>query len=519
MKQLTIVIIATLLFSNIFAQNEVRSVEDFSILKVQSTIEAILTKGDKNEITITGTNADKVQSEIVDGKLTLYTKGKIKAKDGIVVHVTYKELKGIEQSGASGIKTTNTIITDVFYLKGSGAMEADLSIEVKELTLDFSGASEIKLKGSADDFSAKFSGASELNASNFIAKNVTLDISGASDVDVHATQAIRGVVSGASDVNVKGSPTVRELNKSGASSTGFGNNTSDNVSINVGTQKVEISDEDDVNVQLGNKQVKVNEDTTKVKWGVTTVYVTGDSVWVNRKVKKRRNHWAGVDLGINGFLNSSNSFDLSNDPNLALTDPKEVTQFMELNYRKSWTFSLNFYEKFIKIKTHHFGFVTGLGFEWSNYELKHNIKLNPKGGSFVFDEVTAFNEDYTWGEIDTVLDYSKNRFKTWFINVPLLLEINTGENKKNSFHVSAGAILGYNLQTKIKYKYEKDGDTKKVKDKQSFNTNPFRVSLTTRIGYGNWINLFATYSLTPLFEDGRGPELYPFTVGVTLLGF
>ena len=44
------------------------------------------------------------------------------------------------------------------------------------------------------------------------------------------------------------------------------------------------------------------------------------------------------------------------------------------------------------------------------------------------------------------------------------------------------------------------------------------MSATVRGGVG-WFNLFATYSLTPLFESGRGPELYPFTVGVTLLGF
>ena len=69
----------------------------------------------------------------------------------------------------------------------------------------------------------------------------------------------------------------------------------------------------------------------------------------------------------------------------------------------------------------------------------------------------------------------------------------------------------------MKYKYRLEGDTKKEKDKQDFNVNPFRVSLTARMGYG-WFNVFATYSLTQLFEDGRGPELYPFTIGITLLG-
>jgi hypothetical protein len=159
-----------------------------------------------------------------------------------------------------------------------------------------------------------------------------------------------------------------------------------------------------------------------------------------------------------------------------------------------------------------------MGTEWNNYELKHNIKLNSKGGRFVHDEVNEFNQDYTWGEVDTVLSYSKNRFKTWFINVPVMLEWNAGNHKNKSFHLSAGAIFGLNLQTKMKYKYNYNGDDKKVKSKQSFNTRPFRTSLTARAGIG-WFTVFGTYSVTSLFEKDRGPELYPFTVGISILPF
>mgnify|MGYP005670153553 CR=1 FL=1 len=290
------------------------------------------------------------------------------------------------------------------------------------------------------------------------------------------------------------------------------------MSISIGPGTGVQVDNDNVKVRAGKSNVIVKDDTTIVKWGNNEMIMIGDSVHIKKKEKKRRNHWAGVDLGINGFMTSGGSFDLSNPAHFEQTRPQDVTQFMELNLRKSWTFSINFYEKFIPISKHHFGFVTGLGTEWNNYELKYNVRLDPKGGANVFDPVNAYNENYTWGSIDTVLDYSKNRFKTWFVNVPLLLEVNTGNHKNKSFHISAGAILGMNLQTKMKYKYTLDGDTKKDKDKDSFNTNTFRASLTARVGYG-WFNLFATYSLTPLFEDGKGPEIYPFTVGVTLLGF
>jgi hypothetical protein len=39
-----------------------------------------------------------------------------------------------------------------------------------------------------------------------------------------------------------------------------------------------------------------------------------------------------------------------------------------------------------------------------------------------------------------------------------------------------------------------------------------------RAGY-RWINVFATYEITPLFKDEKGPVLTPFTVGFTLLQF
>ncbi|PCJ24798.1 MAG: hypothetical protein COA97_09065 [Flavobacteriales bacterium] len=543
MKKLFTIFISAVFLTNVSAQTDVRELGDFSSLKVSSAIEVVLTQGDENRAIIAGSSLEsiaKVKTEISNGQLYLFierkvvtkTKGKRKKTktvsknntvNNIKIRLSYKNLNQIELSGASEIRTTDTIQTQNFSITGSGATDISIALETDDLIINFSGASEIKLIGKADNFKVNMSGASGLRASGFITKNVILDISGASDVNVNATESIKGRVSGASDVHIKGNPAIREINKSGASSTGYGNrntsyNGSDNFSIKVGKQYIEV-EEDDVDIKLGNKHVVVegdgDGDTTTITWGITKVYVVGDSVWVEREDKPRRSHWAGIDLAINGFLNANNSTDLSNDP---LTNPNELTQFMELDYNKSWSFSLNFMEFFIPIKKHHFGIVTGLGTEWNNYELKHNVKLNPQGGNHIYPNVNEYNEDYTWGEVDTILEYSKNRFKTWFINAPLLLEVNTGNHKNRSFHISAGAIFGFNLQAKMKYKYRYEGDNKKEKDKQSFNTNPFRVSLTTRIGIG-WFNVFATYSLTPLFENDRGPELYPFTVGVTLLGF
>jgi hypothetical protein len=502
-KKIIITLLSIFLLGEIIAQSENRVVADFQALKVSNALEVILTQGEENNITITGIQTedqDKLKTEVNDGMLSVYTKGKIIKRDNIKVLITFKHLTRIEQSGTSEITSTNPIKEDSFSISGSGATEINLAVETNSLTIDFSGASDITLSGTTDNLDAKLSGASDLKAAKLIAKNVNVDISGASDVKVYASESISGKASGASSINVKGSPTVRAIQSSGASDTSFNG------------KKVEVSVSDIFD------EAEIVNDTTRIKWGNTKILLINDSISKKKYAKKRRNHWAGIDLGINGFLNANNSFDLSNEPSLELTNPKEVTQFMELNYSKSWTVSINFMEFFTKIKGHHFGIVTGLGTEWNNYELKHNVSLNSEGGNYVYPIVDEFNKDYTWGEIDTLFEYSKNRFKTWFINAPFLLELNTGNNKNKSFHISAGAIVGYNLQTKMKYIYKDNGDEKKEKDKQSFNTNPFRVSLTTRVGVGRF-NVFVTYSLTPLFENNRGPELYPFTVGVSLLGF
>ena len=506
--KLITIIIALLFIGAINAQTEERVVGDFQDLKVSNDLEIVLTQGEENKLSIIGVSAEdleKIISAIENGVLSISTKGKIKSNDNVKVLITFKNLKSIEQSGTSEISSTNTIKEDDFSLKGSGASEVDLNLEVNDLSADYSGASNIKLTGTATNFDVKLSGASDLKAAELIAKNVVVDISGASDVKVYANESISGKASGASSINVKGNPSVRNIESSGASSASINGE-------NVSTRELGIS--------ISNEGVEkvVGNDTTRIRWGNTNILFINDTLQLEKKKKKRRAHWAGIDLGVNGFLNANNGFDLSNDPSLALTNPKEVTQFMELNYSKSWAVSVNFMEFFIKIKEHHFGFVTGLGTEWNNYELKHNVRLNPEGGSYVYPTIDEYTKDYTWGEIDTINNYSKNRFKTWFINAPFLLELNTGDHKNKSFHISAGAIVGFDVQTKMKYVYKENDAEQKEKDKQSFNTNPFRVSLTARVGIG-WFNVFATYSLTPLFENNRGPELYPFTVGVTLLGF
>ena len=57
-----------------------------------------------------------------------------------------------------------------------------------------------------------------------------------------------------------------------------------------------------------------------------------------------------------------------------------------------------------------------------------------------------------------------------------------------------------------------------VKSISAFNIRPFRFDGTFRVGYG-LISLFANVALTPMFQNNRGPQLYQWSMGLSLAGW
>ncbi len=213
-----------------------------------------------------------------------------------------------------------------------------------------------------------------------------------------------------------------------------------------------------------------------------------DNIKCNRK-KKFKGHWVGLEFGFSNYLNSSNQ--------LALPTGGE---FMELNPEKSWSFALNPLQQSIPF-SRHIGLVTGLGFEWSYYNLKQNVDLSSPSGIIVPTEVA----DKT---------YTKNVLQTAYFNVPLLLEFQIPTNKdKNRVSLAFGIIGSVKLMDRFKKVYEDNGNRLKYKIREDYNVAPYKYSLTARVGYKR-LQLYANYNMVSLFQPNQGPELYPITVGI-----
>lgn len=249
-------------------------------------------------------------------------------------------------------------------------------------------------------------------------------------------------------------------------------------------------DNDTTHIRVGKRKVEIIE-----REGRTNITVQKDEDWDDDKDwrddhwsrKKFNGHWAGFELGFNGFY----------DTNYFGGD-----DFMELDQPKSVEVNINFWEYNIALKEDRIGLVTGMGWTMNNYRFDNPVTIDKVDGVIVPQPIDPEGFD-------------KSKLTVSYLTVPLLLEfqipVNFGENH---LFVSGGVIGALNLGSHTKIKT----DHTKSKDHGSFNINPFKYSFAVRAGLKD-ISLFATYGMEPLFKDDKGPELFPFTVGISFFNF
>jgi hypothetical protein len=162
----------------------------------------------------------------------------------------------------------------------------------------------------------------------------------------------------------------------------------------------------------------------------------------------------------------------------------------------------------------------GLGFGFERYKFTNNRTLGYVAGpNGPFDELQMIEIISAYPNISGI---KKSQLITNYLDAMVEIRFSTNPNDPaRSFKVSAGFKAGVLIDSFTKLKLNEDGESKKFKNKQDFNLNPFRYGATLRIGAGNF-GVFGYYSLTPIFRDKEGPnqaELTNFTVGLTLAGF
>jgi hypothetical protein len=246
-------------------------------------------------------------------------------------------------------------------------------------------------------------------------------------------------------------------------------------------------DADTAIIRIGKKEIKVidhdqddmdeEDDKDNYKWCYDTRK--------HDRPGKFNGHWEAIELGFNGF----------DKPDYSMYGGNE---FMSLNQGKSMEVNVNFYELNIGLVRSYVGLVSGMGLSFNSYRFENPYTI-AKGAERTEPVALDFE------------DLSKTKLAVSTLKVPLLLEFQIPVNQREGrLYVNAGVVGGVRIGSHTKVKH---GDTKD-KDRSSFNMNSFSYAATARVGYKD-MGLFATYNLTPLFETGKGPELTPFTIGIS----
>jgi len=249
---------------------------------------------------------------------------------------------------------------------------------------------------------------------------------------------------------------------------------------------------DTTQYRLGNKKVMIitaSEGVLDNDWDDFDISDTADSE--SRGVEANLQ----LQIGVNGFTTPQGSISL----------PDQLAM-MELDYSKSRSFAINTMWYINKMKSSTLYISPGLGLDYNSYFFKNNISISTANDTVLFSP-------------DTITSFKKYKFRTTFLQVPLIVGVRIGKNKmENPIKLELGAIAGYNIGAMVKNRHEEEGTMYKNKIKDDYNLSPFRLTATARIGIGSF-GFFANYALTPLFEKNKSPELMPFTVGIQIGGF
>lgn len=484
---------------------ETRDLPSFDQIDVGGAFEVKLTIGEpqKVEVEAKQNSIDKINTEVRNNKLVI-SSDRINSNTPLNIYITVPSLTRLEAHGAAEITGENTIYAEMFEVDASGAASVELILDIKTLRSEVSGAADVELSGKAQQHSMEVSGAATLDARKLESETADADVSGAGTAKVNALN-VTGNTSGAGEIISdegdwekadESEDIVVDIDEEG-----------DTTYIHIpGTGIVVTENEDSVKVKVGNRVIIIDED--------------GNVKTKHFKSHKFNGHWAGFDLGINGYVT----------PDFNMNFPKEY-EYMDLRMEKSTAVNLNFYEQNIPLsKNQKWGMITGLGLGFNNYRFMRQTRLSMDSSALV-------------GYIDQDINIRKSKLTAMYLSVPLLFEFQTAPiYHKNGFHINLGVVASARLSSHTKIYYDEldsefnvtqynpetgqyevvftaiSPNEPKEHDYGDWFLQPFKFEATARIGW-NFLNFWANYSLNTMFREGKGPELYPWSAGITLVSF
>jgi hypothetical protein len=142
---------------------------------------------------------------------------------------------------------------------------------------------------------------------------------------------------------------------------------------------------------------------------------------------------------------------------------------------------------------------TGLCFQSDNWYLEDDVRLS-KGS----DALLVTKEES--------LKSKSSKLVASYLVFPTMLEYQFNRN----WYLSTGLDFKLRIGSHTKYVYfDETGHKKRDKNKEDFYLNKFQPDFVAKIGW-NFMNFTFKSSLKPLFREGKGPDISPYSLGVMI---
>ncbi len=199
----------------------------FNRLKIYGAVNVVITQGTKESVKVEADEKGK-SILVIDNKnktLEIHTNNKKNIKDfHIKVFVTVADLEKLDLSGAVNVSSAGELKSDNLDLDVSGASDVNLHLTVTDLNINISGASDVDLKLNTSKINADIHGASDVVLSG-TASVMDLTCGGACDLKAEKLKARSGKITctGASSSKVHFSESL-DIDATGASDLRYSGN-------------------------------------------------------------------------------------------------------------------------------------------------------------------------------------------------------------------------------------------------------------------------------------------------------
>jgi hypothetical protein len=203
---------------------QVRDAKDFHGIDVSDAFDVYLSQGNEEKVAVSASDPKYLPNIIVEVKNgILYVGWDNKDKKGhsgnkkLKAYISFKKIDKFSAGGACDVSIVGGMTANDLRVDLSGASDLDGRITAQSLTIDLSGSSDMKVSGVTANLKMELSGASSFKGFDLSTNYCDVKASGASDVKITVNKELSADLSGASDVDYKGTGLIRTVKTSGSS--------------------------------------------------------------------------------------------------------------------------------------------------------------------------------------------------------------------------------------------------------------------------------------------------------------